>query len=165
MHASQTPDRKVSSWCIAILAINLSLGVSYGSFNSFVMSSNFQLILKLNSVQCLFLMQWNIAAQGNFLKKGQRVGQLCRETNDVWLMMDGKRACRRISLLLVSHKLSAAFFRSAAFFSLKYFCTKFLSHATKLYSEIHFIMLIQTHFLFIVERFNDTLKCACQKHI
>ena len=129
------------------------------------MSSNFQLTLKLNSVQCLFLMQWNIAAQGNFLKKGQRVGQLCRETNDVWLMMDGKRACRRISLLLVSHKLSAAFFRSAAFFSLKYFCTKFLSHATKLYSEIHFIMLIQTHFSFITKCFNDTLKCACQKHI
>ena len=121
MHASQTPDRKISLWCIAILAINLSLGVSYGSFNSFFMSSNFQLTLKLNSVQCLFLMQWNIAAQGNILKEGQRVGQLCREPNDVWLMMDGKRAYRCISLLLVSHKLSDAFLMCAAFFSLKYF--------------------------------------------
>ena len=80
------------------------------------MSSNFRLTSKLNSVQCLFLMQWNIAAQGNISKEGQRVGQLCREPNDVWLMMDGKRACRCISLLLVSHKLSDAFLMCAAFF-------------------------------------------------
>ena len=129
------------------------------------MSSNFQLTLKLNSVQCLFLMQWNIAAQGNILKEGQRVGQLCREPNDVWLMMDGKRACRCISLLLVSHKLSDAFLMCAAFFHSNILYKILMSRATELYSEIHFIMLIQTHFPFIVERFNDTLKCACQKHI
>ena len=101
-------------------------------------------------------------------KKGQRVGQLYRQTNDVWLMMDGKRACWRISLLLLSHKPSAAFFINAVFFSLKYFCTKFLSRVTKLRfrnSEIHFIILIQTHFSFDTKCFNGTLKCACQKHI
>ena len=118
MHASQTTDRKISSWCIAILAINLSLEVSYGSFNSFFMSSNFQLILKLNSVQCLFLMQWNIAAQGNILKKGQRVGQLRRQTNDVWLMMDGKRACRRISFTSsIPQALSCIFYKHGIFFT------------------------------------------------
>ena len=81
------------------------------------MSSNFTLTLQLNSVQYFFLMQRNIEARGNILKEGQRVGKLCREPNGVWLMMGGKRACRRISLLLVSHKLPAAFFfYVAAFF-------------------------------------------------
>ena len=124
--------------------INLSSCVSYGSFNSFFMSSNFTLTLQLNSVQYLFLMQRNIEARGNILKEGQRVGKLCREPNGVWLIMGGKRACRRISLLLVSHKLPAAFFFMFAAFS-KIFLHKILmSRTTELYSEIHFIMLIQT---------------------
>ena len=146
--------------------INLSSCVSYGSFNSFLMSSNFTLTLQLNSVQCLFLMQWNIEARGNILKEGQRVGKLCREPNDVCLIMGGKRACRRISSLLVSHKLPAAFF----FLCSRYFFTEIFLHkilmsrTTELSSEIHFIMLIHTHFPFIIERFNDTLKCASQEH-
>ena len=129
------------------------------------MSSNFTLTLQLNSVQYFFLIQRNIEARGNILKEGQRVGKLCREPNGVWLMMGGKRACRRISLLLVSHKLPAAFFFlcSRHFFS-KIFLHKILmSRTTELYSEIHFIMLIQT-IPIIIERFNDTLKCASKKH-
>ena len=47
------------------------------------MSSIFQLTLKLNSVQCLFLMQGNIAVHGNILKEGQRVEQLYIEPNGV----------------------------------------------------------------------------------
>ena len=129
------------------------------------MSSNFTLTLQLNSVQYFFLIQRNIEARGNILKEGQRVGKLCREPNGVWLMMGGKRACRRISLLLVSHKLPAAFF-----FMLRNLFTKIslhkilMSRTTELYSEIHFIMLIHANFPFIIECFNDTPKCASQKH-
>ena len=47
------------------------------------MSSTFQLTLKLNPVQCLFLTRWNIAAQGNIVKESQREGQLCVEPNGV----------------------------------------------------------------------------------
>ena len=145
--------------------INLSSCVSYGSFNSFFMSSNFTLTLQLNSVQYLFLMQRNIEARGNILKEDQRVGKLCREPNGVWLMMGGKRACRRISLLLVSHKLLAAFFLCCGIFFTKIFLHKILmSRTTELYSEIHFIMLIHTNFPFIIECFNDTPKCASQIH-
>ena len=56
------------------------------------MSSSFQLTLKLKLVQCLFLMRWNIAAQGNLLKEGQRVGHLdiyivkCCEAHCVYLI-------------------------------------------------------------------------------
>ena len=35
-----------------------------------------------------------------------------------------------------------------------------MSRATQLHSEIHLIMLIDAHFPFISEYFNDTLKCA-----
>ena len=37
-----------------------------------------------------------------------------------------------------------------------------VSRATQLHSEIHLIMLIDTHFPFIIECFNDTLKCVNQ---
>ena len=35
-----------------------------------------------------------------------------------------------------------------------------MSRATQLHSEMHLIMLIDDHFPFISEYFNDTLKCA-----
>ena len=40
-----------------------------------------------------------------------------------------------------------------------------MSRATQLYSEIYLIMLIDDHFPFIIEYFNDTLKCAGQINI
>ena len=47
------------------------------------MFSSFKLAFQFNSVQRLFLIQLNIAAHGNVLKEGQRVGQLCIEANGV----------------------------------------------------------------------------------
>ena len=35
-----------------------------------------------------------------------------------------------------------------------------MSRATQLHSEMHFRVLIDAHFPFISEYFNDTLKCA-----
>ena len=71
--------------------INLSSRISYGSFNSFCMFSSFNLTFQFNSVQRLFLIQFNIAAHGNILKEGQRVGQLCIEPNGVIVIFIGRK--------------------------------------------------------------------------
>ena len=42
-------------------------------------------------MQCLFLIQWNIAAHGNILKEGQRVGQLYIEPNGVIVIFIGRK--------------------------------------------------------------------------
>ena len=55
------------------------------------MFSSFKLNFQFNSVQRLFLIQLNIAAHGNILKEGQRVGQLCIEPNGVTIGFIGRK--------------------------------------------------------------------------
>ena len=55
------------------------------------MFSSFKLTFQFNSVQRLFLIQLNIAAHGNILKEGQRVGQLCIEPNGVIVIFIGRK--------------------------------------------------------------------------
>ena len=55
------------------------------------MFSSFNLTFQFNSVQRLFLIQFNIAAHGNILKEGQRVGQLCIEPNGVIVIFIGRK--------------------------------------------------------------------------
>ena len=55
------------------------------------MFSSFKLAFQFNSVQRLFLIQLNIAAHGNILKEGQRVGQLCIEPNSVIVIFIGRK--------------------------------------------------------------------------
>ena len=55
MYAPQTTDRNTPTTIV--------------SFDSFCMSSSFQLTLELNSVQWFSLMQWNITVQGKFWRK------------------------------------------------------------------------------------------------
>ena len=81
------------------LIINLSSCVSYGLFNSLCMSSSFKLTFQFNSVQFLFLIQWNIAAHGNILKEGQRVGQLYIEPNGVIVNFIGRKVYLNLQIV------------------------------------------------------------------
>ena len=55
------------------------------------MFSSFKLTFQFNSVQRLCLIQLNIAAHGNILKEGQRVGQLRIEPNSVIVIFIGRK--------------------------------------------------------------------------
>ena len=55
------------------------------------MFSSFKLTFQFNSVQRLFLIKLNIAAHGNILKEGQRVGQLFIEPNGVTIGFIGRK--------------------------------------------------------------------------